>query len=291
MSLFLYHDRITVLEMRRIRPVGDRPVGFLTEGSMTMILMTLRSITATMAATIVALLLAFLLSSPGTANSAPAPSNMDTHTTDNSDMQSNSYEQSRNDTDGKGRETITILFFGDSITAGFGLDPAQAFPALIENRADSLGLAVEAVNAGVSGETSAGGLRRVDWILQRPFDIFVLELGANDGLRGIDPDHTRDNLQQIMDKVRERRPDVTIVLTGMEAPPNMGDEYIRRFRQIYRDLAGANDIVFMPFILEDVAGEPELNQADGIHPTAAGHRVIAGNVWKVIEPLLRKQIH
>jgi len=258
---------------------------------MTMILMTLRSITATMAATIVALLLAFLLSSPGTANSAPAPSNMDTHTTDNSDMQSNSYEQSRNDTDGKGRETITILFFGDSITAGFGLDPAQAFPALIENRADSLGLAVEAVNAGVSGETSAGGLRRVDWILQRPFDIFVLELGANDGLRGIDPDHTRDNLQQIMDKVRERRPDVTIVLTGMEAPPNMGDEYIRRFRQIYRDLAGANDIVFMPFILEDVAGEPELNQADGIHPTAAGHRVIAGNVWKVIEPLLRKQIH
>jgi len=204
-------------------------------------------------------------------------------------MQTNSDGETRNDTDANG--TITILFFGDSITAGYGLDPAQAFPALIEDRADSLGLAVEAVNAGVSGETSAGGVRRVDWILQRSFDIFVLELGANDGLRGIDPDHTRDNLQQIMDKVREGRPEATIVLTGMEAPPNMGEDYIREFRQIYRDLAESNDVVFMPFILEDVAGEPDLNQADGIHPTAEGHRVIAGNVWKVIEPLLRKQMH
>ncbi len=182
---------------------------------------------------------------------------------------------------------ITILFFGDSITAGYGLDMEQAFPALIEAKADSLGYAVEAVNAGVSGETSAGGLRRVDWILQRPFDIFVLELGANDGLRGVDPDHTRNNLQQIMDKVRANRPDIHIVLTGMEAPPNMGENYIRSFRQIYSDLADNNDVTFMPFILKDVAGEPSLNQPDGIHPTAEGHRIIAGNVWEILEPLLK----
>ncbi len=182
---------------------------------------------------------------------------------------------------------ITILFFGDSITAGYGLDMEQAFPALVEVKADSLGYRVEAVNAGVSGETSAGGLRRVDWILQRPFDIFVLELGANDGLRGLDPDHTRDNLQQIIDKVRNARPDVRIVLTGMEAPPNMGENYIRSFRQLYMDLADDNDVTFMPFILEDVAGEPRLNQADGIHPTAEGHRIIADNVWQVLEPLLK----
>ncbi len=185
-----------------------------------------------------------------------------------------------------GGEKITILFFGDSITAGYGLDPDQAFPALIQDRADSLGLPVEAVNAGVSGETSAGGLRRVDWVLQRPFNIFVLGLGGNDGLRGLDPDHTRENLQKIMDKVRENRPGVKIVLAGMEAPPNMGEEYTRRFRQVFQALADANDVVFMPFLLEDVAGIPERNMSDGIHPTAGGHRIIAGNVWKVLEPII-----
>ncbi len=182
---------------------------------------------------------------------------------------------------------ITILFFGDSITAGYGLDIEQAFPALIGAKADSLGYEVEVVNAGVSGETSAGGLRRVDWILQRPFDIFVLELGANDGLRGMDPDHTRENLQGIIDKIFKKRPDVRIVLTGMEAPPNMGDEYTLEFRQLFRDLAASNEVTFMPFILEDVAGEPDLNQADGIHPTAEGHRIIAGNVWDILEPMLK----
>ena len=185
-----------------------------------------------------------------------------------------------------GGEKATILFFGDSITAGYGLDPDQAFPALIQDRADSLGIALETVNAGVSGETTAGGLRRVDWVLQRPFDIFVLGLGGNDGLRGLDPDHTRENLQKIMDKVRENRPGVKIVLAGMEAPPNMGDEYTLRFRQVFQALADANDVVFMPFLLEDVAGIPEHNMPDGIHPTAGGHRIIAGNVWKVLEPLI-----
>jgi acyl-CoA thioesterase I len=185
-----------------------------------------------------------------------------------------------------GGEKATILFFGDSITAGYGLDPDQSFPALIQDRADSLGIALETVNAGVSGETTAGGLRRVDWVLQRPFDIFVLGLGGNDGLRGLDPDHTRENLQKIMDKVRENRPGVKIVLAGMEAPPNMGDEYTLRFRQVFQALADANDVVFMPFLLEDVAGIPEYHMPDGIHPTAGGHRIIAGNVWKVLEPLI-----
>lgn len=192
----------------------------------------------------------------------------------------------RTEPDTSGDKRI-ILFFGDSITAGYGLDPESAFPALIRERADTLGWPVEVVNAGVSGETSAGGLRRVDWILRRPFDIFVLELGGNDGLRGIDPEHTRDNLQQIIDQVRSERPDVHIVLTGMEAPPNMGENYIREFRQVYHTLAASNDVTFMPFILEDVAGDPELNQADGIHPTAEGHRIIAENVWQVVEPLLK----
>lgn len=181
-----------------------------------------------------------------------------------------------------------VLFFGNSITAGYGLDPDQAFPHLIGEKADSLGYALEIINAGLSGETSAGGLRRIDWVLQRRFDLFVLELGANDGLRGLDPDHTRENLQQIMDKVRHRYPEVLILLTGMEAPPNMGPDYTDRFRQLFRDLAESNDVAFMPFILEDVAGIPELNMADGIHPTAAGHRIIARNVWKALEPLLRK---
>lgn len=187
-----------------------------------------------------------------------------------------------------GGDKLTILFFGDSITAGYGLDPEQAFPARIQERADSLGLPVETVNAGVSGETTAGGLRRVDWILQRPFDIFVLGLGGNDGLRGLDPGHTRENLQKIMDKVRDQNPRVKIVLAGMEAPPNMGDDYTRRFREVFRDLADANDVVFMPFLLEDVAGIPKRNMSDGIHPTAGGHRIIAGNVWKVLEPLLQQ---
>ena len=181
-----------------------------------------------------------------------------------------------------------VLFFGNSITAGYGLDPDQAFPHLIGEKADSLGYALEIINAGLSGETSAGGLRRIDWVLQRRFDLFVLELGANDGLRGLDPDHTRENLQQIMDKVRHRYPEALILLTGMEAPPNMGPDYTDRFRQLFRDLAESNDVAFMPFILEDVAGIPELNMADGIHPTAAGHRIIARNVWKALEPLLRK---
>lgn len=180
----------------------------------------------------------------------------------------------------------TILFFGDSITAGNGLDPDWAFPALIDAKADSIGLKVDVINAGVSGETSAGGLRRVGWVLQRKIDLFVLELGGNDGLRGIDPDLTRQNLAGIIDSVRIAWPDAEIVLTGMEAPPNMGEYYTGRFRALFSELAEMKQVHFMPFILEGVAGDPELNQADGIHPTAEGHRIIAENLWQVIYPLL-----
>lgn len=184
------------------------------------------------------------------------------------------------------QETKTILFFGDSITAGYGLEPEQAFPTLIQQKIDSLDLNYDVVNAGLSGETSAGGLRRVDWILRQKVDIFVLELGGNDGLRGIDPQNTKQNLQGIIDKVYKTYPDSEIVLTGMEAPPNMGGLYTTEFRSVYQELAAENDVIFMPFILEEVAGDPELNLPDGIHPTAKGHQIVADNLWEILEPVL-----
>ncbi|PWN07154.1 arylesterase [Rhodohalobacter mucosus] len=187
---------------------------------------------------------------------------------------------------GAQEENETILFFGDSITAGYGLEEGRAFPAIIQEKIDSLGLSYEVINSGLSGETSAGGLRRIDWVLQQGVDIFVLELGGNDGLRGIDPASTKQNLQGIIDRVEARYPDATIILTGMESPPNMGETYTSEFRSIYGELARSNDVIFLPFILEGVAGEPELNLPDGIHPTAEGHRILAENVWQVLRPVL-----
>ncbi|CAN5432460.1 arylesterase [soil metagenome] len=180
----------------------------------------------------------------------------------------------------------SVLFFGDSITAGYGLDEEQAYPALIQQKIDSLGMEHKVVNAGLSGETTAGGARRVDWILQQEIDVFILGLGGNDGLRGIDPENTRENLQTIIEKVREKNPDITIVLAGMEAPPNLGEQYTSRFRQVFADIAEENDLIFIPFLLEDVAAVRELNQPDGIHPTAEGQQIIADNLWEVIKPLL-----
>jgi acyl-CoA thioesterase I len=184
-----------------------------------------------------------------------------------------------------------VIIFGDSITAGYGLDQDQAFPAILQEKVEELDLDVEVINAGVSGETSAGGLRRIDWVLQRELDVFVLELGGNDGLRGIDPEVTKQNLQQIMDKVWASYPDSRIILAGMEAPPNMGDSYTSRFRQIFSELAESNNVIFMPFILEDVGGEPELNQSDGIHPTAEGHEIIAENLWEYLRPVLDELVN
>jgi acyl-CoA thioesterase I len=182
----------------------------------------------------------------------------------------------------------TILFFGDSITAGYGLeDSKDAFPSIIQSKIDSLGLAYEVINSGVSGETTAGGKSRIAWVLNQDIDIFILELGANDGLRGVPLSETRANLQDIIDAVRDANPETTIILAGMELPPNMGQEYTSEFRSIYADLAKKNDLKFIPFILKGVGGVPELNQSDGIHPTAEGHKIIARTVWEVLKEVLK----
>jgi acyl-CoA thioesterase-1 len=181
----------------------------------------------------------------------------------------------------------TILFLGNSLSAGFGLDPEQAFPARIQEKIDSLKWNFRVVNAGLSGETSSGGLRRVDWLLKYRVDIFVLELGANDGLRGITLDLTKKNLQAIIDRVKTKYPAVKIVIAGMQVPPNLGQEYTSQFRTLYTELAKKNNALLIPFLLEGVGGDPKLNLPDGIHPTAAGHRLVAENVWKVLLPLLK----
>ena len=180
-----------------------------------------------------------------------------------------------------------LLFFGNSLTAGFGVEPEQAFAGLIGQKIDSLGLPYEVINAGLSGETTAGGRSRVGWILRQPVDIFVLELGANDGLRGIPLASTRQNLQGIVDTVRRRSPGAQIVLAGMQIPPNMGAAYATDFKAVFQEIAAKNHLVLIPFLLEGVGGHPDLNQVDGIHPTAAGHRIVARNVWATLAPLVK----
>lgn len=185
----------------------------------------------------------------------------------------------------------TIVFFGDSLTAGLGLaDPdTQSYPAQVQRKIDAEHLPWRVVNAGLSGETSAGGLRRIDWILRQKLDVFVLELGANDGLRGTPPEVTRANLQAIIERVRSSCPAARIVLAGMRMPQNMGPEYAEAFRAIYPALAKSNNIALIPFLLDGVAGRPELNQYDGVHPTPAGAAIIADEVWKSIAPLLKNE--
>ena len=182
------------------------------------------------------------------------------------------------------KKSKTILFLGNSLTAGYGLQKSQAFPALLQQKIDSLGWNFEVVNAGLSGETSAGGLRRINWLLKRKVDILVLELGANDALRGLSLDLTKSNLQAIIDSTKNKYPRVTIIVAGMLAPPNLGEEYTDKFRSIFTVLS--KDALLVPFLLEGVGGVPELNLPDGIHPTAEGHKIVAENVWKVLKPLL-----
>lgn len=183
-------------------------------------------------------------------------------------------------------ERKLILFFGNSLTAGLGLEQEETFPTLIQDKIDSLGLNYEVLNAGLSGETTAGGKNRISWVLNQDIDIFVLELGANDGLRGVPVEETKKNLQAIIDTVRKKNPHTQILLTGMQMPPSLGREYTAEFREIYPELAEENDIELVPFLLEDVAGVPELNQSDGIHPTAEGQRIVAENVWEELRPML-----
>lgn len=178
------------------------------------------------------------------------------------------------------------LFFGDSITAGFGIGAAAAFPALVQQKIDSAGLAITVVNAGNSGETSAGGLRRIDWFLDDPVDLFLLELGANDGLRGVPVDDIRRNLQSIIDRVRERNPDVVVAIAGMQIPPNMGPQYTSDFARLFPGLADANDGILIPFLLDGVAGDTSLNLADRIHPNQRGHEILAETVWEHLDDAL-----
>ena len=187
----------------------------------------------------------------------------------------------------KEKQAKSMVFFGNSLTAGYGLDPREAFPALIQNKLDSLGLKYNVINAGLSGETTSGGNSRVEWVLNQKPDVFILELGANDGLRGIPLAETRANLQSIIDKVRIKNPEAIIVLAGMQIPPNMGPEYTSEFRTIFPELAESNEIALIPFLLDGVAGIPDLNQRDGIHPTAEGQIIVASNVWKVLGDLIQ----
>jgi acyl-CoA thioesterase-1 len=185
-------------------------------------------------------------------------------------------------------DTKTIVFFGDSLTFGYGLDDpaAEAYPALIQQKLAAAHLPWRAVNAGLSGETSAGGLRRVDWILRQRIDVFVLALGANDGLRGIEPAVTRANLEAILARVRAKYPAARLVVAGMMMPPSMGADYARDFAAIFPVVAEKFHATLIPFLLANVAAHPDLNQPDGIHPTPAGHAIVATTVWKYLHPLL-----
>lgn len=198
-------------------------------------------------------------------------------------------EEAKTETETKESEKDVILFFGNSLTAGMGLEPSEAFPTLIQNRLDSLGYDYEVVNAGLSGETTASGKNRIDWVLKQNVDIFVLELGANDGLRGIPLKETRQNLQDIITTVKTKNPDTKIVLAGMQIPPNMGQDYTSEFKNIFPELADKNDITLIPFLLEGVAGDPDLNQPDGIHPTAEGYKIVRENVWSFLKDKLEQK--
>ena len=180
-----------------------------------------------------------------------------------------------------------ILFYGDSLTAGYGLSPDEAFPALVEKKLNETEKVAKVINAGLSGETTAGGLTRLNWVIRQPIDIFVLELGANDGLRGLPLEQTEKNLQLIIDKVKAKYPGVKIVIAGMMVPPNMGPEYTAKFRKIFPEIAKKNNATLIPFLLQDVAGNEKLNLGDGIHPNPEGHKIVAENVVKVIAPLLQ----
>lgn len=184
-------------------------------------------------------------------------------------------------------ERRAILILGDSLAAGSGVDLDEAFPALLQKKIDEAGLKFEIINAGVSGDTSAGGLRRMDWLLRRKIDVLVLELGGNDGLRGIAPATTKTNLQTIIDRTKAKYPQVKVVVAGMQMPPNMGEEYNTAFRQVFPEVAKANKAALVPFLLEGVGGKAQFNLPDQIHPNPDGHKIVAENVWKVLNPVIR----
>ena len=199
--------------------------------------------------------------------------------------QTNAKEETTS-VDKKKTDNKVILFYGNSLTAGYGLDQNESFPSLIEDRIDSLGLQYTVINAGLSGETTSGGLKRIDWVMKQKVDIFILELGANDMLRGLPLNQTRKNLSAIISIVKAKNPNVKIGLCEMMAPPNMGEEYVKEFIQIYKDLSAPSEITLIPFFLEGVAGQEDLLLNDGKHPNAKGQVIVAENVWKTLEKML-----
>lgn len=182
-----------------------------------------------------------------------------------------------------------VVILGDSIAAGFGIDPEDAYPALLQKKVETANLPFTVVNAGLSGDTTAGGLRRIDWLLRQPLDVLVIELGGNDGLRGIPVTETRANLQGMIDRARKKYPEAKMILAGMKMPSNMGETYRAEFEKIFPEIAKKNDAALVPFILQGVGGDPELNLPDRIHPTPAGHKIVAENVWTILEPLLKSR--
>jgi len=208
--------------------------------------------------------------------------------TNNDSTRQNDKEHPVDESAGKNKKTSkkNILFFGTSLTAGYGLDATEAYPALIQEKIDAGSLPYKVINAGLSGETSAGGKGRIDWLLEQPVNILVLELGANDGLRGLPLKETVKNLQDIINRVKAKYPEAKLVMAGMQIPPNMGAEYATEFREIFPDLATKNKMTLVPFLLQGVGGVSRLNQEDGIHPTAEGQKILADNVWKVLKDLL-----
>jgi acyl-CoA thioesterase-1 len=190
--------------------------------------------------------------------------------------------------DNASTDSKTVVVLGDSLAAGYGVEPSEAYPTLLQDKIRAAGWSFAVVNAGVSGDTSADGLNRINWLLKRKIDVLVLELGGNDGLRGIPTATTETNLQTIIDRVRQKYSGAQIVIAGMQMPPNLGEDYRTAFKKVFPDLAEKNHAVLVPFLLEGVGGQPGLNQPDHIHPTAAGHRIVAENVWKVLKPLLAR---
>ncbi len=189
---------------------------------------------------------------------------------------------------GPGSVRKTLLVLGDSLAAGYGVDPAEAYPALLQRRIDAALLPFEVVNAGVSGDTTAGGLRRLTWLLRRPVDVVLVELGGNDGLRGLALDATRTNLLAIVDTLRARQPGVRVVLAGMQMPPNLGSEYADGFRALFPAVARERETALIPHLLEGVGGKPEMNLPDQIHPTPQGHERVVENLWPVLKPVLEE---
>lgn len=180
----------------------------------------------------------------------------------------------------------TVVILGDSLAAGYGVEPEQAYPSLLQEKINAAGLPFTIVDAGVSGDTTANGLGRLDWLLRRRMDVLIVELGGNDGLRGIPIATIQSNLQAIIDHARQKYPGIKIVIAGMRMPANLGPDYVDAFAKLFPEIARKNRAALVPFLLEGVGGDPTLNQPDGIHPTAQGHRIVAENVWKVLKPIL-----